>query len=208
MKIFKENFLIFLVLGFIFLSWFAGDLNFFDLVNYATAQTSSQVTVTAYVMPTVSCSSATNTTAFGSVNDQYVVTSSPNVTTTMSCSNSSLGCTLSVKDAGNGSNPGLYNSLASYLIQSADATLSPGAEGYGIQGATTTAGSGGVLIVNSKYYKTGNQVGGLTLAGVTLASSSNAVTNREVVVTHKMAVSSVTPSGNYSDTITYSCIAN
>ncbi|MGC8776162.1 MAG: hypothetical protein ACP5QN_02540 [Minisyncoccia bacterium] len=208
-QIFKEEKLVLLVLGLIIFSWFFGQIDFQSALNEASAATSSQVTVSATVLATVSCSSATTTTAFGSVDANAVYVSTPNVTTTMSCANSSLGCTLSVKDAGNGSNPGLYKSTSpTYLITSADATLSAGTDGYGIQGATTTNGSGGVLILNSKYNVTGNTVGGLTLAGLTLASSSATTSNREVVVTHKMAVSATAPSGNYSDTITYSCVAN
>jgi hypothetical protein len=208
-NILKEQKLVLLVFGFIILSWFFGQVDFSNIIINADAATSSQVTVSATVLATVSCSSATTTTSFGSVDANSVYTSTPNVTTTMTCANSSLGCTLSVKDAGNGSNPGLYKSTApTYLITSADATLSAGTDGYGIQAATTTAGSGGILSLNSKYNVSGNTVGGLTLGGLTLASSSATTSNREVVVTHKMAVSATAPSGNYSDTITYSCVAN
>jgi len=88
------------------------------------------------------------------------------------------------------------------------ATLSAGTEGYGIQAATTGTGSGGTLSINPIYDKAGNNVGGLTTGGATLASSTIAVTNREVVVTHKAAISTLTNAASYKDTITYSCVGN
>jgi len=86
--------------------------------------------------------------------------------------------------------------------------LVAGTEGYGIQAATTTAGSGGTLSLNSRYVQTGNTVGGLTTTTLTLASSSQPTSNREVVVTHKAAVSGLTPAGLYQDIITYECLSN
>jgi len=127
----------------------------------------------------------------------------------MSCSGTSSGCTLYVKDAGSGSSPGLWKSASpTYLIASADAILSAGTDGYGIQATSTAAGSGGTLSFNSKYNKTGNDVGGLVLTNTTLASSTVDVSGREAVVTHKAAISSTTLSGSYGDTITYECVAN
>lgn len=214
MSFLKNNLLIIGVVVFIVLSWFELPFDLGDILNYATAQTSSQVSVSANVVATVSCNAAPTSTSFGSIDDNAIYTSSPNVTTTLSCANSSLGCSLFVKDQGSTSSPGLYNGSVSYLIPSpnsafsATATLAAGTEGYGIQGATTTAGGGSILTLNIRYNQTGNTVGGLTTTTIILASSSATTSNREVVITHKSAVSVSTPSGNYSDTITYSCVAN
>jgi hypothetical protein len=167
-----------------------------------------QITVTSTVA-TVSCSTNVTSTSFGNITTGSVFTSSPNVSSTLSCSGTAGGCSLYVQDAGNSSNPGLYKSTTpTYLILSADATLTGSADGYGIQAATTTAGSGGILSLNSKYNVSGNTVGGLTLSNTILASSTSDVTNREVIITHQASVSATSPSGNYSDTITYSCIIN
>ena len=158
---------------------------------------------------TVSCSTDISSTDFGTWTDTSIKTSSPNASTTMSCSGTSSGCTLYVKDAGSGSNPGLWKSASpTYLISSTDATLSSGADGYGIQTTSTAAGSGGTLGFNSKYNQTGNNVGGLLLTNTTVASSTADVSGREAVVTHKAAISETTLSGDYSDTITYSCLVN
>ena len=127
----------------------------------------------------------------------------------MTCSNTSSGCSLYVKDAGSGSNPGLYKSAApAYLIASSDATLSAGSDGYGIQATSTAAGSGATLGFNAKYNKMGNDVGGLSISNIVLASSTADAANREGIVTHKAAISGNALSGSYSDTITYSCVAN
>jgi hypothetical protein len=182
--------------------------------NYIVqAQTTQQVTVSATVTTSVTCSFSTTTTSFGTIDTSQVWTSSPNVTTTVSC-NPAAGCRVQIRDQGSGTYPGLYNSSASYLIPSpnsafsATATLVAGTEGYGIQATTTTAGSGGTLSLNSRYVQTGNTVGGLTTTTLTLASSSQPTSNREVVVTHKAAVSGLTPAGLYQDIITYECVSN
>ena len=184
---------------------------FESFVYLASAQTN--VTVTATVTTTVTCSFSTTTTSFGTIDPSQVWTSSPNVTTTVSC-NPAGGCQVQVKDQGNGTNGGLYNSTANHLIPSPaagfpnTATLVAGTEGYGIQATTTTAGSGGTLSLNSIYNQTGNTVGKLSTTSVVLASSSQPVSNREIVVTHKAAISVLTPGGSYQDTITYDCVSN
>lgn len=180
--------------------------------DYANAATSSAVTVSATVGAVISCSSNIASTDFGTLTDSAIATSTPNASTTISCANSASGCTLSVNDAGSGSNPGLWSSPN--LIESpngayaATAVLSAGTEGYGIQATTTAVGSGGTLGIASRYLQTGNTVGGLATTTITLASSTSASTNREVIVTHKAAIATATPGGSYSDTITYSCTAN
>lgn len=164
-------------------------------------------TTTLQAASTVSCSTSVASTAFGALTTSAVATASPNASTTTSCSYAG-GCTLSVQDAGNGASPGLATTTPAYLIPSANATLSAGTEGYGIQAATTAVGSGAVLNVNSIYEKIGNDVGGLTIANTTIASSSAAFTNREIIVTHKAAIGILTNAGSYTDTITYSCTGN
>lgn len=180
--------------------------------EYLLAQTN--VSVSATVTTSVTCNLSTTTTAFGNIDSSAVYTSSPNVTTTVSC-NPGAGCTVTIKDQGDGTNGGLYKSTSpTYLIPSpasgfpATSTLTAGTDGYGIQAATTTAGSGGTLSVNSIYTYGGNTVGKLATTTQTLASSSQPVANREVVVTHKSAVSGLAPAGSYSDTITYQCASN
>jgi hypothetical protein len=195
----------------ILIAFLIGYMIFESFVYLAFAQTN--VTVTATVTTTVTCSFSTTTTSFGTIDPSQVWTSSPNVTTTVSC-NPAGGCQIQVKDQGNGTNGGLYNSTANHLIPSPTsgfpntATLVAGTEGYGIQAATTTAGSGGTLSLNSIYNQTGTTVGKLSTTSVVLASSSQPVANREIIVTHKAAISGLTPAGLYQDTITYDCVSN
>ena len=182
--------------------------------QYLTAATSSAVTVSATVTATISCSTNGSSTAFGALTDSVVTTASPNASTTMSCSNSSAGCTLFAKDAGGGGNPGLYNATTTALIESpnasfsASSTLVAGTEGFGIQATTTAVGTGATLTVAARYLSSGNIVGGLGVTNITLASSNATSSGREVVVTHKAAIAASTPAGTYSDTITYECTAN
>ncbi len=173
--------------------------------NYS--QNGVETSSTPALAATVSCNTDVSSTSFGTLSTASVSTASPNASTTMSCTYAN-GCTLNITDAGNGSNPGLATTSPAYLIPSATATLSAGAEGYGIQAATTGTGSGATLGLNSIYNKSGNDVGGLFLSTTILASSTAAFNNREVVVTHKAAISNLTNSASYTDTITYSCVGN
>jgi hypothetical protein len=166
------------------------------------------VNVTASVSETVSCTTSETATAFGTLSSGSITTASPNATTTLSC-NSAAGCTLNVQDQGDGSNPGLYNATSTgNVIASASATLSAGTEGYGIQAATSSTGTGAVLTLSATYKQTGNAVGGLLRTATPIASSSSPTANREVAVTHKAAISGLTKAGDYTDTITYSCVGN
>jgi len=168
---------------------------------------------------TISCATDVSATDFGVLASDTISTSTPNASTTMTCANTSSGCSLKIYDDGSSGNPGLWNSNSLVLIESPDAafnataTLTFGTEGYGIQATTTAVGSGGSLTIAERYIQKPDQVnlvGGLKLKAtpVTIASSTADVTNREVVVTHKAAVSSTTPGGSYNDSITLSCYVN
>jgi len=175
--------------------------------NWAAGTTKICATA-AMATATVACSTDISSISFGTLSENSISTASPNASTTMSCSNTASGCTLSIQDAGNGLSPGLATTSPAYLINSNSTTLSAGTEGYGIQATTTSSGNGGSLSLNMAYNKVGNDVGELSTTTVILASSTVDVSGREVVVTHKAAISSLTHAGSYTDTITYSCTAN
>lgn len=183
-------------------------------LEYANAATTSAVTVSASVTATISCSTNQASTAFGTLTDTVITTSTPNASSTISCANSGNGCTLFVKDAGNAVNGGLATTSPAYLIRSPNAagsatsTLAAGTEGYGIQSATTTTGTGATLGIAARYLQTGDTVGGLSITNLTVASSTATSSNREVITTHKAAISTVTQAASYVDTITYECTAN
>lgn len=180
------------------------------VIFYQKQVIAATTTVSATVNTSVTCTAATSTTAFGTLSSGSINTSTPTATTTLSC-NYGGGCNLLVGDAGSGASPGLYAASATGtpLIASADALpLTVGNEGYGIQAATTSAGTGQALGVNLKYLVTGNNVGGLVLntGAISIASSTLPVSGKEVVVTHKATISGLTKAGTYADTITYSCV--
>jgi len=193
------------------------------IVDYANAATTSSVTVTASVAQSISCSTNVATSTFGTLSDASVSTSASDASSTMSCGNIATGCTFYVKDLGGGGNPGLWNSTSSALIESpngafsATTTLVAGTEGYGVRATTTGSGGSGASLSIALRYNIGlanglgssaNAVGGFLITDTTLASTTATTSNREVLVTHKAAISSVTPAGTYNDTITYSCLAN
>ncbi|GIW66881.1 MAG: hypothetical protein KatS3mg095_0779 [Candidatus Parcubacteria bacterium] len=160
--------------------------------------------ITTAAAPTITCSFSATSTSFSNLSPSAVSVSSPDITVTVT---SSAGFTISVKDQGNTTTPGLYNSASNYLIPSpnsvfsATATLVAGIDGYGIQATTTNPN----ISINPRYNVTGNTVGGFTTTTITLASSTVSVSSAPITITHKVAVSSLAPTGNYQDIITYSC---
>ncbi|GBD34349.1 hypothetical protein HRbin35_00061 [bacterium HR35] len=161
--------------------------------------------ITTAAAAPITCTFSATSTSFSSLSPSAVSTSSPDITITVT---SSAGFIISVNDAGNGTNPGLYKSTSpTYLIPSpnssytATATLVAGVDGYGIQATTTNSN----ISINPRYNVSGDTVGGLTTTTITLASSSVAVSSAQITIKHKAAVSSLAPTGNYQDTITYSC---
>lgn len=167
------------------------------------------VTVTATVEQTVTCSTNIGSTAFGVLSTAAVATAATNASTSLSC-NTGLGCSLTVGDQGNGASPGLATSSPAYLIPSNTATLVAGTEGYGIQGTSTSAGSGSTLLIQPIYNVSSTLVGGLLVSSTprTLASTTGQVAGRSVLVKHLAAISGTTQAAQYVDIITYSCTAN
>jgi 6-phosphogluconolactonase (cycloisomerase 2 family) len=157
--------------------------------------------ITTAAAPAITCTLSATSTSFSALSPSAVSTSSPDITITIT---SSGGFQINVRDNNGTSTPGLYKSTSpTYLIQSQDATLSAGTDGYGIQATTTNAS----VSINSKYNKSGNDVGGLSLTDVVLATSSVAVSNATINIKHKASVSVLAPTGSYQDTITYTCSA-
>jgi hypothetical protein len=157
---------------------------------------------------TVGCSTDPAQTGFETLTVDLIFTATSTATTTMSCTYGA-GCALYIKDTGQSAgNPGLYSAGASDLINSSAATLSAGVEGYGIQAATTTAGTGVNLLIDAAYKKTGNDVGALATTNQTLTSAASTFDSKETVVTFKAAISGLNKPGNYVDTITFECLGN
>lgn len=184
------------------------EIGWFFSPNITKAATDT-VGISADITDSVSCSSEPAQTGFETLTVSAVFTATSTATTTMSC-NYSAGCTLYVKDAGDTSDPGLYNSGATDLIDSATETLTQGTEGYGIQAATTTAGSGVELLIDSAYKKTweSDDVGAFAITNQTLTSSDDPVSAKLTIVNFKATVSGLNASGNYLDTITFECTGN
>ena len=172
--------------------------------------TDNTATINATVGPSITCSFAGLTTTFSNLTTGLISTSDTNTVITIS-TNAPNGFTLTVRDAGDGANPGLYKSSSpTSLIGSATdgfantATLVAGTDGFGIQ-ASTSGGSGASVTIATRYDQSGNSIGGLELTDTTLASATGAVSGRGVTMVHKAAVEGLTPAGSYSDTLTYVC---
>lgn len=165
-----------------------------------------QIAVSATVDPTITLSLSGNSTAFGTLSSTSVTTSSPNITLTIS-TNAENGYTITVQDAGNTTNPGLYNSSAAFLIGSGDYSYSNSADlssvaGYGAQCSSASA------TCSSPYNVSGNNVGGYELTAQNFATYNDVADNHTITVTNKAKVSGSTPAGSYNDTVTVIATGN
>jgi len=168
--------------------------------------TGDQISVTASVDPTITFSLDHTSTDFGTITSTSVKTSSPNITFTTS-TNANSGYTISVQDQGNNTNPGLYNSVSSYLLGSADASYDSSANldsvaGYGIQATSATA------TIAAHYNQSSDTVGGYTRTPQTLASFNGVANSQAVTITSKAKVLGSALAGSYTDTVTVVATAN
>ncbi len=145
-------------------------------------------------VPNITLDISSDLSDLGTLSASVVATGNPTTTLTVN-TNTINGFTSFIKGVGNGAAGGLYNGAT--LISSADATLSAGTEGYGAQASSATA------TIDSKYNKTGNDVGEIDITNNTLGSKTGTATNNTIVVTYKAAVSGTTTPGSYRDTVYY-----
>lgn len=164
--------------------------------------TNDQIPVTASVNPTLSFTVANTTLALGTLSSSSISTSGYNNITVGT--NGTSGYTITVKDAGNSTNPGLYNSNASKLIASADASpLTTDSEGYGGQ-CNKVSGSG-----SCNFTGTSDNVDGFTLAGETFASYGSKPSGTDTFqIRVKASISTSTDAGAYTDTLTLIATGN
>ena len=176
------------------------------------AAATTAVAVTATVGQTITCTTPSTSTAFGTLSSASISTGATNATTTVSCGNVAGGCTLYVKDSNGALATSTFTIPSPNAAFSASTTLVAGTEGYGISATTTSAtGTGAVLTIAGRYLvagdATGNVVGGATTTNQTIANTTATTSGRFITVTHKAAISDATEAGIYADTVTYECLA-
>jgi len=165
-----------------------------------------QFTVTGTVDPTITFSLSANSTDFGVISATSVTTSSPNITLTVS-TNAENGYSINIRDIGNTTNPGLYNSSAASIIGSADGSYNNSADlsavaGYGIQCSSATA------TCSSPYNVSGDNVGGYELAAQTFATYADPASSHTITITSKAKALGSSPAGIYTDTVTVIATGN
>ncbi len=171
------------------------------------------VIVNASIDPSITFSLSANSTDFGVLSPGVVDTADTNVTLTVG-TNAASGYTISVRDAGNTTNPGLYNSSATAIIGSADGSyndtgdLSSVGSGYGLQIACTAGCTTGTH-VNTRWRQGSNVVGGLELTDTEVVTFSSTLSaDHTLSVVHKAKSSSTHSAGTYTDTLTYIATGN
>jgi len=170
--------------------------------------TDDQVVLSATVDPSITFSLSANTSGFGTLLPGVVDTAGTVITLSVG-TNGNGGYIITVRDAGNGSNPGLYSVAASSIIGSADssynatADLSSAPTGYGMQ-AACTAGCTTGTDVNSDYRQGSDVVGAFTIANKNVVTYSSATSSDHTITnTYKAKSSASTKAGTYTDTLTY-----
>ncbi|MHB8362918.1 MAG: hypothetical protein ACYDBX_04855, partial [Patescibacteria group bacterium] len=162
-----------------------------------TNLTNNQLQLEVGINPFITFSISSNSLNIGSLSPTAVSSVSNSLTLS---SNASNGSNISVSDI----NAGLYNTADSHKIASSTITLSAGSEGYGINASTTYSG----LNIEYPYNGTGNSVGALSTSSSTLCSATTTLNAASIVVNYLASISNTTPSGPYSDTVTFIATGN
>ena len=131
-------------------------------------------------------------------------------TTLTLATNAMGGYNVVIKDNGNNTLSGLYSSGGNHVISSTSGQLNGATtEGYGVYATQT---SGALNLTNPYFRSSSHWVGGLTLAGtplITRAPGTMPMTANDVIrVDYGAAITSFTPAGLYTDTVTYLATAN
>ncbi|MFH1749432.1 MAG: hypothetical protein ABH837_00810 [bacterium] len=158
-----------------------------------------QIAVTGVLIPTLSFTLDTSPLNFGLILDSSIAGAGPN--TMVLATNSPLGYTITVRDMGNGTSPGFWNSVKNHLIPSTSGLLQAGvSEGYGGQ-CTKVSGNGNC---HANFNFAGDNVGDFTRTNQTFASFGTQPVGAETyTITVKTAITSNTPSGEYFDRLTF-----
>lgn len=175
---------------------------FGDTGKYAVAIiTEDQIPVTANIDPTLTLTVASTTFALGTLTSGAVATAGPNAINI--ASNSSRGYTITVRDVGDTSLPGLYNAISTHRIPSATAAVTAGTENYG--GTCDVSGSPS----GTCTYPTNasNNVAAFGVATPTtfasLAAGTKPASGGDIYSLRvRAAVATTTDAGTYNDTLT------
>ena len=156
----------------------------------------NQVELSLNVSPYIILGVSSNAINLGLIS--YINPTSQTNTLTLS-TNAQNGANITVEDQ----YAGLYSSADSYTIPSNTETLVSGSQGFGINAASSS------MTVEYPYNSTGNTIGGLSSSqNIGLASSNNTIQNANITVNYIASASSTTPTGVYSDNITYIASGN
>jgi len=196
-KIIKKHWDITVAVGiglFLTIAGIVGMLGMISLPSSVSAATTATATVNvqATVAETISITVSSSIMDLGILTDSTVSATSNNFTVKTNAGN---GYTVTIKDTGSSTSPGLWKSSApTNLIPSITATpLTAGSQGYGAQGTSTAMG------IYSPYNVSGNNVGQLQITTQNFASSSSATAGAQATLTLKATISATTTAGAYSD---------
>ncbi len=156
----------------------------------------NQVELTLNVTPYITFGVSSNSVNLGIVS--YINPTVQNNTLSLT-TNATNGANITVQDQ----YAGLYNSLASYTIPSITETLASGIEGYGINANSSN------MSISFPFSGTGDSIGGLSISPAEILSYiSTPIQSGSVNVNYIASASNITPTGIYSDNITFIATGN
>lgn len=177
-------------------------INEMVVVNFADAATTdtAQITVSATVAQTISINVSSSALSLGTLTIGSVSATNTNFTVKTNAGN---GYTVSIKDVGDTTNGGLYNTTSTHLIasnESASSTLTAGTEGYGVQGTTSDADVNIYPLYN--WWEGTNNVGPIKITDLDFCSSSSPTLGDVSGIYIRTAITAITAAGTYEDIIT------
>jgi len=171
-------------------------------VSAATETITVGATISEWLSFSVSTNTATIVPALVDSGGTEAIGTSNTITLTAG-TNDDAGYTITIMSQ---SNAGLCHSggCGTHNINSGTSTLATSTDGYGAQ-ATSTDGD---VTVDTAFDKTGNDVGGITTGGKTLAYTASESDDDDTDLLFKAAASKTDPEGAYSDMVDLVCVGN
>ena len=171
-----------------------------------------QFTINATVDPSLSFGIDTTAMNLGVLNSSSPVTATSaqtsNAYVQLSVStNAQAGYSVSIKDIGSATGPGLYNANSNFTIGSSNYTYGAtqdlsAAAGYGLQATSATD------TISAPYTSTGTTVGKIQKTTQTLSTYPSPASTNTINLISKARVTGATPAGAYIDTLTLIATAN
>jgi len=159
----------------------------------------NKVTLTAKVLPILLFNVSTNSLDFGTLTPTAVTTWDFNVTLSTNAAN---GATIHMQVTGTGSDAGLYDSVSNHLIKAWTGDVTAWTEGMKIYVSHIDTPAAGASL------STGSFAGIVNNSETDILSVDKPTDTAKATIETDVAISNITPAGNYQTTYTLTVTAN